>query len=223
MFIINEYSGGASLNFLDNLTETYKLLINSEDYFLIEKQLSSYAPHLVGSLIRRVQFENKIPILLGGDHSITYYGIKEIYSKTKDFVVIHFDAHHDSFKESLNHYSVFHHIKQNFNLNIVGVGYRQGTEVTPSILEKDIYEDVYISIDADYFSPLYIPSVNHPIKTGNPKLYSLNSFQRSLDHIKGKILCLDFVEWRGADLYSKEFLFVKNIIKIIQSKSSNGA
>ena len=220
MYIINEYASGSSLNFQDNLSETYKSIIASENYFIIEKQLSCYTPHLISSLIKRIQEKKEIPVILGGDHSITYYAVKKILSTNKDFAIIHFDAHHDEYNEILNHYTVFRHIKENLCIDVIGVGYRQNVKLPSSIL-TNIYQDVYISIDADYFSPQYVPSVNHPIKTGNPREYSLATLIQSLNHVKAKILCVDFVEWKGAEVNSVEFKFITKVIQSITNKVSS--
>ena len=38
---------------------------------------------------------DSIPIILGGDHSISYFCIENLKKKYKRFGIIHFDAHHD--------------------------------------------------------------------------------------------------------------------------------
>lgn len=44
---------------------------------------------------KEVVAKNKIPFLLGGEHSLTFSAAKAVFVKEKDFSILHFDAHTD--------------------------------------------------------------------------------------------------------------------------------
>lgn len=46
-------------------------------------------------ILREIVKENKIPFLLGGEHSLSFASIGALHRKTKDFSILHFDAHTD--------------------------------------------------------------------------------------------------------------------------------
>lgn len=46
-------------------------------------------------IFREVVSQNKIPFLLGGEHSLSYANIKAVYKKMDEFSILHFDAHTD--------------------------------------------------------------------------------------------------------------------------------
>ena len=39
--------------------------------------------------------DSKIPVLLGGEHLVSYAAIKPLVEKYQDLVIVHFDAHAD--------------------------------------------------------------------------------------------------------------------------------
>lgn len=137
-----------------------------------------------------------IPIVIGGDHSITYCILKSISEKIdfKNLTIVHFDAHMDMREEYLgekySHATVMRRIidlnpreiiqigirsaneeEFNFawkNLNIKTFGADHVHDDQGSILEylENIQGPLFISLDIDVLDPAYAPSVGTPCSCG---------------------------------------------------------
>jgi arginase family enzyme len=161
----------------------------------------------------------KTPAILGGDHTLTFYCVRELVSRFGQLTVIHFDAHHDAYIEPrLTNYSVFHHTKRLLGVPVVGVGYRYQVDPFPAALTTNVPGPAYISLDLDYFAPELVSSVNHPIPCAKGRHCSYETFLESLDLITGHLLGFDVVEWRGSPVGSLEFLFVSRVLSLLQDK-----
>jgi agmatinase len=139
-----------------------------------------------------------IPIIIGGDHSISYCVIKSVGEKIdlEDVTIIHFDAHMDLREEYLGEkYSHATVMRRIFDMNpkeIVQIGIRSAGEEEAKFANKnittftadDVHEDqagilkylenihgpIYISLDIDVLDPAYAPSVGTPSSNGlDPK------------------------------------------------------
>jgi len=135
----------------------------------------------------------KIPIIMGGDHSITRDVIKAIAKEKGPLSLVYFDAHPDFVSSTQNYYgSVFYdvlpHIDPKTSLQI-GIRTPEQEEldnlkkyeievITPfDIVEKGVKEisnnisqiigkNVYISFDMDCIDPAFAPGVSVPVPMG---------------------------------------------------------
>jgi agmatinase len=165
---------------------------------------------------------NKLPVMIGGEHTISYYPLKALY--TEEPIVIHFDAHRDMKPEydglRMCHTTPFFHIMNEGYIpgkNIIQIGIRQTDREENNIAEKngvttfDAWEihnridnllvylkkitankKIYISFDIDVYDLPYVPC------TGTPEPFGLNPFEvlniiKSID-TSAKLIGLDFVE-----------------------------
>jgi agmatinase len=152
--------------------------------------------------IRREQIENiygkiseslKIPISIGGDHSITRQIIKALTKKHGKVSLVYFDAHPDFVSSTSNYYGsivndVFSNIEisssvqigirtpeqeeldniKKFNLEIItpfDIQEQGIKKIASSILSK-LGSNVYISFDMDCIDPAYAPGVSVPVPMG---------------------------------------------------------
>jgi len=152
--------------------------------------------------IKREQIENiydsisassKIPISIGGDHSITRQIINAITKKHGKISLVYFDAHPDFVSSTSNYYgSVVNDVLSNIEIGTsVQIGIRTPEQeelnnikkfnlevITPfdiqeqgikkiadSILSK-LGDKVYISFDMDCIDPAYAPGVSVPVPIG---------------------------------------------------------
>lgn len=150
----------------------------------------------VSHLTRGIINAGGIPLMLGGDHSITYYAIQGIVDSNFDekVVVVHFDAHNDLApnlpagwpRYMLNHASVMSYVVEFpivdalFQLglreeslcdpplkNIKTVSARELESMTLSnILGMIPNMPVYVSIDMDVLDPSVAPEVTTPLPNG---------------------------------------------------------
>jgi len=136
---------------------------------------------------------SKIPILIGGDHSISSEVIKAISKKSDPISLVYFDAHPDFISSTTNYYgSVFQDVLPHIDIkSSIQIGIRTPEQeeidnikkhnlkvITPfDIVEKGVKEiantilqtigkNVYISFDMDSVDPAFAPGVSVPVPMG---------------------------------------------------------
>ena len=136
---------------------------------------------------------SKIPISIGGDHSITREIIRSIKKDNEKISLVYFDAHPDFVSSSTNYYgSVLTDVLSNIEIeSSVQIGIRSPEEeelnnikkyniqvitpfdiklkgiqnITNEILNK-LGKNVYISFDMDCIDPSFAPGVSVPVPLG---------------------------------------------------------
>jgi agmatinase len=148
-----------------------------------------------------IKSSGKIPILLGGEHTISYYQIKALADTNP--LILHFDAHRDMKPQYdgmiMCHTTPFYHLINDGHIlgqDLVQIGIRQCDREENQIAlnkgvttfdEWTIHDDidkllvylnkvtsnriVYISFDIDVYDLSYVPC------TGCPEPYGLDPFQ----------------------------------------------
>ncbi|MBI5797339.1 arginase family protein [Candidatus Woesearchaeota archaeon] len=152
--------------------------------------------------------KDKIPIVLGGDHSIT----TEVLKNFKDVTVIYFDAHPDIVSSMHGYYgSVLSDVEIDLGRCIeIGIRepeieelknikkerlevvyaeelYEKGPEWAWEKIKKKAKGKVYVSIDLDVFDPAFAPGVSTPVPGGmhfNQALFLLKRIMKEL-HVVG--------------------------------------
>ncbi|HEX7032228.1 MAG TPA: agmatinase [Nitrososphaera sp.] len=157
--------------------------------------LDSAVPKIVDSLRK----ENRIPVMLGGEHTLSYYQIKALANEKP--IVIHFDAHRDMKPEyeglKMCHTTPFYHLLEHIpGKNLIQIGIRQTDKEENEIAIKSgvttfdawkVHDDIqavadhlqkttagkkiYISFDIDAYDLPYVPC------TGTPEPFGLDPFQ----------------------------------------------
>ncbi len=147
----------------------------------------------INDVFSKIVSKSKIPMMIGGDHSITREVIKAISKEKGPLSLVYFDAHPDFVSSTQNYYgSVFYdvlpHIDPKTSLQI-GIRTPEQEEIdnikkyeikviTPfDIVEKGVKEisneilqsigkNVYISFDMDCVDPAFAPGVSVPVPMG---------------------------------------------------------
>jgi agmatinase len=162
--------------------------------------------------IRDILAKEAVPIVLGGDHSLTYPIVKTFAQKYDHLDVLHFDAHPDLYDElygdRYSHGCPFARIvEEGYVDNLVQVGIRAATGQHREMAEKygirmiemkDIHQamalefanPLYISVDVDALDPAFAPGVSHHEAGG----LSTRQVIDMLHNLKGNIVGLDVVE-----------------------------
>ena len=152
------------------------------------------------------------PIVIGGDHSITYPVLKAFARSFKPLDILHFDAHPDLYEDlygdRLSHACPFARILEDgLAASVVQVGVRAITAAHRAtalkrgvrmVEMKDIQDPlhlrfanpVYISFDMDALDPAFAPGVSHHEPGGLTTRQALQVIQS----LKGRIVGLDIVE-----------------------------
>ena len=147
----------------------------------------------ISKVYDQISSTSKIPITMGGDHSITTQIIKTISNSIGKFSLVYFDAHPDFVSSITNYYgSVFNDVLPHIDIDSsIQIGIRTPEKeeldnirkhnlnvITPTeIAEKGlvkiselilntISEKAYISFDMDCVDPSYAPGVSVPVPMG---------------------------------------------------------
>ena len=204
----------------------------------------------IGILNKIIRKSNKIPMVIGGEHTISYFLIKSLSNEKP--VVIHFDAHRDMKKEynglKLCHTTPFYHLINEGHIkgeDIIQIGIRQtdknennfanensvesftGWEINNDINKiikyinkKTKNRKIYISLDIDVYDIGFVPC------TGTPEPFGLTPFQvieiiKSINK-RSDLIGLDVVEvgLKNND-YREAILATETIYRIFYYTSKN--
>lgn len=160
----------------------------------------------------------KIPVLLGGEHSVSVGAFRALARLNKPVGIVHFDAHadlRDTYEGStLSHACALHHaVELGFSLFQIGVRslceydvtYRKskgiyfmdacdlyGKAVPSPLLPADFPETIYITFDVDGLDPSVIPATGTPEPGG---LFWFQAMDFLMKAINGRrVLGFDVVE-----------------------------
>ncbi|HSA98912.1 MAG TPA: agmatinase [Candidatus Nitrosotenuis sp.] len=177
------------------------------------EEMTTMVNKLTGELIKK----DKLLVILGGEHSLTY-GTYTAFPKDTGYIV--FDAHFDLRSEyagvKLSHAAYLRRVvEKNGAENIIHVGARSyvGEELAflkehkiKTITEKDIrdgngpklvsdllstFKKTYVSVDLDVLDPAFAPGVGNPEAVGITSRELFDMIYAMEGH---KIACLDVVE-----------------------------
>jgi agmatinase len=203
--------------------------INPKNFEEIEKQ------------IQEINFDNKFPVFIGGDHSITIATTK--FNK-EEFDIINFDAHSDFFyswnNSEKNHRCVNRKLIDKHNILILGlrscdieefnqikkdkrIDYLTANEYDLFKLKEKLSKlkkKIYISIDVDVFDTSFIKNTGTPEPGGlfwKDIIYALELIFKEKE-----VIALDLVEFSPNNNYSAEaYSLAKLIHKILILKDLN--
>ncbi len=170
---------------------------------------------MISEYVEKLCTDNKIPIMIGGEHLVTFPVVKEISKKYDDLHFIQFDAHadlrDDYMGEKLSHATVIRRIWETIgDGKIYQFGIRSGTKEEfafakqhtqmikftcnglDEVVKKLKNKPVYITIDLDVLDPSAMPGTGTPEPGGitfNQMIESLMALHK-LENIVG----VDIVE-----------------------------
>ena len=208
-------------------------------------EILAFLDSTIPKVVNELRADNKIPIMLGGEHTLSYYQIKALADEEP--IVIHFDAHRDMKPEyegmKLCHTTPFYQLlKYVPGKNIIQIGIRQTDKEENEIAAKNdvmtfdawhVHRDIasvldylqnttkgkkiYISFDIDAYDLPYVPC------TGTPEPFGLDPFQVlkmiKAIHQTAKLVGMDMVEvgLRNND-YREGALATQTLFRILARK-----
>ncbi len=164
--------------------------------------------------MRRQIDQGHTPLVLGGDHSITY-PILRAFDSRAGLTIVHFDAHADLYDEydgdRYSHACPFARImEQQLAARLVQIGIRTlttsqrsaATKFGVEIFGADRWRDaippvaqlsgpVYVSLDLDVLEPMLAPGISHP----EPGGLSVREVLDVLSAIHAPVVGADIVEY----------------------------
>jgi arginase len=171
--------------------------------------------HALGKLLT----EGRHPLVLGGDHSITYPVLRAWQGRGPAPVVLHFDAHGDLYDEfegdRYSHACPFARVmEEGLAARLIQVGVRTltghlrdqvarfGVEVYPPSRWRDavavvraLAAPLYISLDIDVLEPMLAPGVSHP----EPGGLTPREVLEVLAAVRAPVVGADVVEYNPAN------------------------
>ncbi len=162
--------------------------------------------------------DDRKPILLGGDHSITYPILRAVGAAIEPLTILHIDAHADLYDEfegdRFSHACPFARImEEKLAARLIQVGIRTLTSHQRSQAERyrveiidmrawergvrpeiGADEAVYLSVDLDGLDPAFAPGVSHP----EPGGLSVRDVISLIQHLEAPIVGADVVECNPA-------------------------
>lgn len=141
--------------------------------------------------VSKIIKNDKVPVILGGEHSISLGVVQALKEKYSSLSILHMDAHadmRDSYQGSpFSHACVARRMSEMCPITHVGIRSMSAEEasffkthqisiITPDNIKKDlnwtenvcksISKDLYLSIDLDVFDPSLMPSTGTPEPDG---------------------------------------------------------
>lgn len=183
----------------------------------------------IKKVVEQILEDNKFPMMLGGEHSITLGAVQAFKEKFSDFSVLQLDAHtdlRDEFEGTKYHHACVMKRVKDLGISITQAGIRsisEGEEPDNAFLAPQLpidkiiaalKENVYLTFDLDALDPSIMPA------TGTPEPGGLGWYQ-VLELIKEvaknrKIIGADVVELDPIPgLAAPDFLAAKLVYKII--------
>ncbi|MDI9623773.1 MAG: agmatinase [Methanothermobacter sp.] len=184
----------ASYNF-----EKYNLTFNKElrapifdlgDLRVSAGNFKETSRRIIDTLTRLLSYDLK-PLILGGEHTITYPIVKVLQSKQNP-IIVHFDAHmdmRDHYNGKFSHATVMRRIYELEPPSIIMIGVRSASKeeiefvqeheieyYTSQMIQENMEEvkckiesikgPVYVTVDIDVLDPSYAPMVGNPTPCG---------------------------------------------------------
>jgi arginase len=171
---------------------------------------------LISAAVAQAVRDGAVPLVLGGDHSISFPAVEGVAAALGPVNILHFDAHPDLYDDfegdPRSHASPFARImERGLAGKLVQVGIRtmnrhcreQAERFGVEVVEmRNFAPDrvpipggpLYISIDLDGFDPAYAPGVSHH----EPGGLSVRDVLAVLDRIDAPIAGADIVEYNPA-------------------------
>jgi|LQYC01.1.fsa_nt_gi agmatinase len=217
-------------------TEPFRIGIHVLPFMAISPDLEKFLSHVETEVFFHLK-QNKLVIMLGGEHTLTIGGVKAAKKLFPNVGVVQIDAHadlRDSYQNNpFSHACAMRRIldyaplfqigirslsKEEFNLiqerKITTLFSHELSDQNLDSFVAKLPEDIYLTIDLDGFDPAVVPGV------GNPEPGGLN--WEMADHIfeqisaRSKIRAFDIVELRPlADEARSEITAARLLYRIL--------
>jgi len=188
--------------------------------------------------IREIVEQGALPMVLGGDHAITYPIMRAINQVNGPVNILHFDAHPDLYDDfegnPWSHASPFARImEKGLAKRLVQVGIRtlnqhqreqvarfgveshEMKDVDLSSIGRDFDGPVYISLDMDALDPAFAPGVSHHESGG----LSVRDILGIIQRLPNPIVGADIVEYNpDRDINDMTAMVASKLLKEIAGK-----
>ncbi|MFH1854259.1 MAG: agmatinase [Candidatus Omnitrophota bacterium] len=219
--------------------EIYKIGINTTPFLKVNGLDAEEMVYAVEKKTKDILETNKMPVVIGGEHSVSVGAVRAAKQRYQDLSVLYFDAHHDirdSYNGSkFNHACIARRILEiaplvevgvrslsmaefdflaGKDIKIVSMRYMMKNPGWFNSIKSYLSDHVYISIDLDVFDPSIMPSVGTP-EPGGMLWYEFLEAVRGIIQDK-KVIGFDVVELCPIkDMAGPDFMAAKLIYKLL--------
>lgn len=170
---------------------------------VLNRRLGEVIPAAVTACISGLIDAGERPLLLGGDHRLTYSALQAVVHHHGALDVHHFDAHHDAHPSvTLNNFSLFRYAADRLGVGVIRHGVRERDEPpAPAPLGT---QQTYVSVDIDCLDPAVLSSVSFPVAPSAGMNCGLDALRTEIERLglTQAVVAADLVEWcaeRGTD------------------------
>ena len=220
-----------------------KKAINQESIFTLESlEPSKNSPRetitRIQEAVEQIIKDGKVPLMLGGEHSISLGAVLALHQKFSDLSVLQIDAHsdlRDEFQGTKYHHACIIKRIRDLNIPATQVGIRSVSKEEADYIEENkiksvfyapklpineiidsLSKNVYITFDLDGLDPSIMPSTGTPEPGGLGWYEAVNLIKDIAE--KRNIVGADVVELDPIPgLVAPDFLAAKLAYKIIQN------
>ncbi|MFH1873876.1 MAG: agmatinase [Pseudomonadota bacterium] len=232
----------AQVEFYDEVleVETYKIGISTLPDLNFESLDHEKSLQKIQEKVAQIVKDQKLPVVIGGEHSITPAIIKAILSQHKTFTVLQIDAHADLREEyegsKLSHASAMARVREMVPAVQVGIRnlskpeaelvkekqlpifFAHQIKTNPNWIKQAIQaiktEKVYITIDVDGFDSSILPDTGTP-EPGGLDWWEVTNLIAEISKSK-QIIGYDFVELKPEPgHHASDFFLAKLIYRCI--------
>jgi len=219
--------------------ETYHIGIHTLPFLKVAGLGPEEVINNVEDRVSDIVKHEKVPVVLGGEHSISIGAIKAVKNRYRDVSILYFDAHHDirdSYNGSrYNHACVARRVLEiaplveigvrslsmaefdflaGKDIKIISMQYMMNNPTWQEEVGSYLSGHVYITVDLDVFDPSIMPSVGTP-EPGGMLWYDFLASLRKITQGK-KVVGFDVVELCPIkDMIGPDFMSAKLIYKLL--------
>jgi arginase family enzyme len=191
---------------------------------VLNRRLGELIPSAVASCALAALDGGQVPMLLGGDHRLTYSMLQAVIHRLSGIEVHHFDAHHDAhFSATLNNFSVFRFAAERLRLPVIRYGCREPMPGTPLPTgPTPAAVSAYITIDLDYLDPAELDSVSFPVPVPDGLSCTVGTLTAEIARICAAlpIAGCDVLEWCGNRSTAAQRQLVVTIIRALAAAAA---
>lgn len=168
------------------------------DPIVFNRRLGEVIPVALTACVSATLAAGEVPLLLGGDHRLSYSALHAAVHQAGPLAVHLFDAHHDAHaSQTLNNFSVFDFAAARLPIDVVRHGVRE--EPGPARDHPPVAEPAaaYVTVDVDYLDPAHFAAVSHPLPVPEGATCDVPTLLATVADVAAEtpIVGLDVVEW----------------------------
>jgi len=189
---------------------------------VLNRRLGELLPTALTACVSLILDAGEQPLILGGDHRVSYSALTAVTHCVGSVKVHLFDAHHDAHPgQVLTNFSVFHFATHRLGLRGERYGCREGgprPSPAPVAMSPGRAHYAYVTVDLDYLDPAVFSSVSFPVKTPPGMECTVDVLAAEVWRIGGElpIIGCDLVEWCGNRATNEEKQQVITALRALQ-------